>query len=88
MLNGFWHSNARSQTDNGSDGWLDQKGLAGPTIRLFMERDLDLARDHGAPGEDEVSVRSGKDSRKLASIAEGNVGQKVRLRSIGCIFAP
>ena len=52
-----------------------------------MERDLDLARDHGAQSEDEVPVRIGKDTRKLTSIAEGNVGQKVRLRSIGCIFA-
>lgn len=77
----------RCQTGHGSDGWLDQKGLAGPTIRLFMERDLDLARDHGTPSEDEVPVRSGKDTHKLTSIAESSVGQKVRLRSIGCIFA-
>jgi hypothetical protein len=27
----------RRQTGHGSDGWLDQKGLAGPTIRLFKE---------------------------------------------------
>jgi hypothetical protein len=51
-----------------------------------MERDLDLARDHGAPSKDEVPVRIGKDTRKLASIAESSVGQEVRLRSIGCIF--
>jgi hypothetical protein len=52
-----------------------------------MERDLDLARDHGTPSEDEVPVRIGKVSRELTSIAEGSVGQKVRLRSIAWIFA-
>jgi hypothetical protein len=51
-----------------------------------MERYLDLARDHGTPSEDEVPVRSGKDSRKLASIAESSVGQEIRLRIIGCTF--
>jgi len=76
----------RCQTDNGPDGWLDQKGLAGPTIRLFMKRGLDLARDHGAQSEDEVSLRSERDSRKLTSIAESGVGQEIRLRSIGCSF--
>jgi hypothetical protein len=52
-----------------------------------MERDFDLARDHGAPSEDEVSVWIGKDSRKYTSFAESTVGQEVQLRSIGCIFA-
>ena len=52
-----------------------------------MERDLDLAWDHGTPSQDEVPVWSGKDTRKLTSIAESSVGQKVWLRSIGCIFA-
>ncbi len=75
----------RQVTDR-MDGWT-KKVWQARQIRLFMERDLDLARDHGTPSEDEVPVRSGKDTRKLTSITESSVGEKVRLRSIGCIFA-
>jgi hypothetical protein len=50
---------------------------------MAIHGDLDLARDHGAPGEDEVSVRSGKDSRKLTSIPESGEGQETRLRLLG-----
>ena len=83
MLSGFrTRTQDRRQTGNGPDGWSDQKGLAGPTIRLFMERDFYLAGDHGTPSEDEVPVRIGKDSRKHTWFAEGTMGQEVRLRSI------
>ena len=72
---------------HGADGWLDKKSVASPTIRLFMERDFNLAGGHGAPSEDEVPVQRGKNSRRLTSIAESSGGRKVGMMSTGCIFA-
>src|ERR1700693_5093000 len=43
-----------SQADNKPYGWMDEKGLAGASIRLFMEGDFDVVRSFRGTGTEEI----------------------------------
>ena len=45
-----------SQADNKPYGWMDEKGLAGTSIRLFMEGDFDVVRSFRGTGTEEIRI--------------------------------
>src|SRR6516164_6338811 len=75
------------QTDHGPHEPLDEESLAEAPVRLFMEGDRGLARDHRAAGQDEVLLRVAKDPSEHPAVAEGAEIWQGQLRSNGRVVA-